>query len=175
MKVFLFLTLILLFVLTLQTCQESTDLVTTPTQDSNESTALSKATVVKTYDTFLWDDTVDGFCLGEDLIAYGTFETYAQTVLDGSGGFHTVIRWRALDVLVTGINSGNSWYPLYSDVFVSRSGKVGEMIKETYNGVWKGNQPGPDLLEYWRMHMTVNAKGVVTVQRDNFYFECRGK
>ena len=173
MKSFLGFIAVLLIGLIMLTCQESANLVNTPEGNLSEGVSLYKATVIDLYEFIPFDEILSGECLGQDLHFSGGIDQYTHTILDGNGGFHTKIIWELNNMSVTSTSTSDSWTPKYVDHAIIQ-GKVGEIFHESGTGHYQANQPGPDLREHWIMHVTVNANGEVTVNKEFVRMECFG-
>ena len=159
-------------------CQEGSNPVENPistitTPLETPFIGLAKATTVMTKDTINEYWQLSGECLNELLDIYYSDELRVHTTIDNQGGFHTVMHWRPINTIAYGVESGNIWIPVGAVPIIEHSGKVGEVFTEAGCYNWKAQQEGPSLTEPWILHCTVNANGVMTVNREVYRFICK--
>jgi len=177
-KIILISAVIILFIT--ESCDEALNPMLKNQANSDDSavitsgpSSLAKATTVMTKDTIneywrLW-----GECLSETLAIYYSDELIAHTTIDNKGGYHTVMHWRPINTIAYGVESGNSWIPVGAVPIIQHYGKVGEVFTQSGCYNWKAQQKGPSLIEPWTLHYTVNANGVMTVNREVYRFICK--
>jgi len=159
-------------------CQEGSNPIENPTSTiiapaENPVDGLAKATTVMTKDTINEYWQLSGECLNEYLDIYYSDELTAHTTIDNAGGYHTIIHWRPINTIAYGVESGDIWMPVGAIPIIEHSGKVGEVFTEAGCYNWKAQQKGPSLIEPWTIHYTVNANGVLTVNREVYRFICK--
>jgi hypothetical protein len=164
-----------LIVLLVWSCQNSIDPDEMSQADQTETGMLAKASTFMSKDTVVEYWYLSGECLEEMLHIYYEDELMIHTTIDNKGGYHAVMRWRPINTVAYGEDSGGEWRPVGAIPIIEHSGKIGQKYIFTQAGCynWKAQQKGPSLIEPWTIHLVVNADGEVIVNREHYRFICK--
>jgi hypothetical protein len=146
-----------------------------PTESSTAPTAVQALAASVEHQTERFSFVAGGFnpCTGEETPGTGEFFSHTTLVARPSGGFHVAQVFNVSFVL-TGATTGDRY--LGRDVehvnFTTNGGA--QSVNTFIANVRVGTAgPGNDFVLRVRFHVTVNANGVVTVERDETTIECR--
>ncbi len=82
------------------------------------------------------------------------------------------MHWRPINTIAYGVETGNIWITVGAVPILIILAKSGNFTDAgCYD--WKAQQEGPSLIERWILHCTVNANGIMTVDREVYRFICK--
>jgi hypothetical protein len=114
-------------------------------------------------------------CNGEPVLFTGNLHTLFAVTLDPNGGFHLNLHENGQGISGTGVVTGLKYQiPVASHTgfFEGAPLPVVETITETFEMISQGNTQNFYLK--FLFHITINANGVVTVDKVDFDTACRG-
>jgi hypothetical protein len=156
-------------------CESTTDPQNVSQTEELEFGTFAKASMFTSRDTLVEDWYLSGECLGEMLNIHYVDELIVRTKIDGQGGYHSFIHWRPIATVAIGEDTGGEWRPVGAVPIIEHYGKLGEKYILTSAGCynWKAQQDGPNLIEPWTVHITVNADGETIVSKEHIRFICK--
>jgi hypothetical protein len=113
-------------------------------------------------------------CSGEDVHVFGTLDIIIQTTTDSRGGLHVVFHLTP-HLTGVGLSTGLEYNAVGPTQFVSFVDGTGPRVTAGIN-VINLISPGSsdNLVITETIHVTVNGKGITTVEFDNVKAACRG-
>ena len=133
---------------------------------------LTKPVVVFSRDTVEYNDVVSGECLDEPLDVDWAYFVISRVMILNDGRVHATIRIKPWRIIATGVNSGNIWNGVGQVPMIDIEGKVGHVYTRSGAAVWLSQNHTGNLVEPWTIHFTINAKGEVTVDKEEIRFRC---
>jgi hypothetical protein len=113
-------------------------------------------------------------CSGEDVHIFGTLDITIQTTTDSRGGLHVVFHLTP-HLTGVGLSTGLEYNAVGPTQFVTFVDGTGPRVTAAVNVVRLISPGSSDNLVITEViHVTVNAKGVTTVDFDNVKVACRG-
>ena len=109
---------------------------------------------------------------GEFVDLTGTLHILFVTTIDSKGGFHSKFHFQPQGITGTGFTTGAK----YQGTGVTQgtfNGKIGFVNSFVNNFKIIGQGPGNNFMIHENFHITVNAKGKLTVVVDNFSVKCK--
>jgi len=112
-------------------------------------------------------------CIGEEVDLEGTIHTIIRTTVDANGGMHVGVRAR-IKAQGTGATTGGKYVVSLQNVMkenVTGAGAMTQVLEVDSHIIGQGKSP--NFVAVVRVHMTVNANGVVTVDSVEVSSRCR--
>jgi hypothetical protein len=161
-------------VLALSCQKETINNAVSPTAQGSEKNGVAAQTAQKAgvfRDNFHLPVEFTAFsqCAGEELHFVGYFHWNSVTVIDATGGFHSVFVSNDHSLSGVGLITGIKYHEVgaYTEVFnITGSGAQEGTFTITLNYIGQG--PGNNAINKANFHYTVNANGTTTVIFENF-------
>jgi len=172
------LTLVIFLVLLLIGCQDQTDIVESPLNDSDGNYDLSKVTILTQIEEIIpfsatrFIPCINGGA-GEDVEVSGTAKIKWVEFLDGNGGFHGRLSFQTLEYESVGQITG--------DIYQGVGGKerqtiyvnpVGYPVSHNFTANYNYHGPNNNYREHVNAALVVNANGEITADFFNVSIDC---
>lgn len=154
-------------------CQATPDPVSSIDPGIQIPEAMAKAEVTRDRGIFLWDESVSGECLGEDLQMNVSYDYLTHATLDANGGYRVLLHMRPIAGEATGVESGKTWSSVGTNKWKDMWLKSGETHVISGTELWKANHDGPDLIEHWQYTTKTDKDGKIKFDKAIVRITCK--